>query len=88
MSDKQVKRLRKVESKADLHEIKTLALDLPLVAAMLDAEHTTIRNYYSDLWEAVHETVERRQALCCQVSPVLPGGLPRPLSLTKPCVAR
>jgi len=64
--DAQVKRLRKVESKADLHEINALALDLPRIAGMLDAEHPTIRNYYSDLWEAVHETVERRQASCCQ----------------------
>ena len=61
--DADVKRLRKVETKADVDEVKQVFVDLPRFAGLLESEQLAFKKQWDGAWNAFFESVWKKLRL-------------------------
>jgi len=58
--DNDIKRLRKVDTKNDVHEVEKVMRELPRIAAILEDEQPALKKSWEELWLAFYESINKR----------------------------
>lgn len=66
--DADIKRLRKVETKEDVLEVKQVVGDLPRFATLLNSEQTVFKKHWDQIWNSLIESVRKKSRLACGTS--------------------
>jgi hypothetical protein len=58
--DRDIKQLRKVETKNDVHEVEKVMRELPRIASIIEDEQPALKKSWEELWLAFYESINKR----------------------------
>jgi hypothetical protein len=60
-----IKRLRKVDTKTDVIEVRQVVLQIPRFVVILDDEQSAFKKGWNDIWNSFFESVDKKLRLAC-----------------------